>query len=125
MTTEPKSSPENPLFHLGLDWDGTISCYAPELSLLARLAARVTIVTVNDEITVNLASDKLGIDIDRLAVCICPDERIEDYAAWKAETCRRHNIQLMIDDDHTVTNACWAAGVPALLIVERAETESK
>lgn len=121
--TAPLEDSPSADLRLGLDWDGTVSCYAPELSLLARLAAQVVIVTLNDEITVDVASGKLGVGAGRILVCICPDDRIEDYGVWKAETCRAQSIHLMIDDDHTVTQACWAAGVPALLVVERPEVD--
>ena len=104
---------------LGLDWDGTISCYGPELSLLARHAVRVVVITVNDEITVARVAEMLGTDTEFIDVVICPDEHIERYHMWKAETCSALRIDLMIDDDARVAAACWAAGVPALHVVER------
>ncbi len=110
---------------LGLDWDGTISCYAPELALLARIATHVVVITLNDEITTERANHALGIGVEKIVVCICPEDRIDDYPAWKAQMCRSHAIQLMIDDDHFVAKACWSAGIPALLVRERDFEESE
>lgn len=111
--------------NLGLDWDGTISCYFPELGLLAQQAAKVVIITINDEITVEQAAKTLNIDEESVSVWICPDERIDDYGVWKAETCLAHDISLMIDDELPVVTACWSVGVPALLVVKRGLTETK
>lgn len=108
---------------LGLDWDGTISCYGPELSQLARQARRVAVITVNDEITAVRAANALGIEVQRVDVVVCPDEHIERYDLWKAEVCLALQIDLMIDDDARVASACWAAGIPALLVVERSPAQ--
>ena len=115
----------NNSFHLGLDWDGTISCYATELHLLAEQASQISIITVNDEITLTLASQTLNIKQDKISVIICPDERLDDYAIWKAEMCLTHHINLMIDDEYPVVQACWQNGIPALWIRERSFSETK
>jgi hypothetical protein len=104
---------------LGLDWDGTISCYWPELRRLVACSGAIVIITLNDEITKTIAANVLGATEDRIEVCICPDDRVEDYFRWKAESCLARSIQLMIDDDLHVAQACWAAGVPTLLVAER------
>lgn len=104
---------------LGLDWDGTISCFAEPLAVLSRHANHVVIITVNDEITPSLAAETLGIAHNRIVIEVCPDERIEDYALWKAERCRTHGVMVMIDDDEHVVAACVASGIPALLVAER------
>lgn len=110
-------------FHLGLDWDGTISCYVTELRLLAHQASQISIITVNDEITLSLASQTLAIEQDKISLLICPDDRLDDYAIWKAESCLIYNINLMIDDEYPVVQACWQHGIPALWIRERSFSE--
>jgi len=105
-------------FILGLDWDGTISCYGPELSLLSARADRVVIITLNDEIDTAIAAKALSLDKTLIEVSICPDENIETYAHWKSAECLRYGVCLMIDDDINVVNACRSAGIPALLVQE-------
>ena len=115
----------NNKLHLGLDWDGTISCYTTELQRLAQQASQISIITVNDEITLTLANQTLGIEQDKISVLICPDERLDDYPIWKAETCLIRNVSLMIDDEYPVVQACWQNGVPALWVRERHFSETK
>ena len=105
-------------FILGLDWDGTISCYGPELSLLSVRADRVVVITLNDEITPAIAAKVLSFDLSRVEVTICPDEQIETYASWKSAECLRLGVSLMIDDDTNVVNNCRSAGIPTLLVRE-------
>ena len=109
----------NNKLHLGLDWDGTISCYTTELHLLAQLASHISIITVNDEINLALATQTLGIDQNKISIYICPDERLDDYPVWKAETCLIHHVNLMVDDEYPVVQACWKNGIPALWVRER------
>lgn len=111
------SKPPAP-FILGLDWDGTISCYGPELSLLSSRADRVVIITLNDEIDAIIAAETLSLDIAAIEVSICPDVEVETYAQWKSAECLRYGVHLMIDDDEHVANACRSAGIPTLLVQE-------
>lgn len=104
---------------LGLDWDGTASHYRGEVAVLAAQAHRIVIITLNDAITPGSASAWLRVSHDRIHVEHCPDERVEDYWAWKVERCTAHGVSLMVDDDRFVCEACWAAGVPCLWVVEK------
>lgn len=88
----------NNILHLSLNWDGTTSCYSPEFGILAQQAVHISIITLNDEITVAHAVQTLGVDDAVVKVYICPDERINDYGIWKAETCLAQGVSLMIDN---------------------------
>ena len=106
-------------FVLGLDWDGTASHYRREVAMLAAQSSRVVIITLNDTITKASASRWLGVEPERVQVEHCPDDRVEDYWAWKAERCTAQGVALMIDDDRFVSEACWTAGIPCLWVVEK------
>lgn len=104
---------------LGLDWDGTASHYRGEVAVLAGLACRIVVITLNDTITPASAAEWLGVEGDRVRVEHCPDTRVEDYWTWKVEQCREHAVTVMVDDDRFVCEACWAVGVPCLWVVEK------
>lgn len=104
---------------LGLDWDGTVSDYQGAFALLSSLAGMVVIVTVNETVTASIAAKTLMISIDRIKVCICPDDRLTDYPRWKAEQCIQHGVLVMFDDDPAVIDCCIAMGVMAVGVRER------
>ncbi|MGE5476372.1 MAG: hypothetical protein ACM3Q1_06935 [Bacteroidales bacterium] len=104
---------------LALDWDGTITCHAAALSIMAHRFDRVVIVTMNDTVTAKMAAAALSFPEAKIRVEICPEDQSMDfsgYADWKARTCLSHDVHLMIDDDPGVVAACQRAGVPALLV---------
>ncbi len=103
---------------IGLDWDGTISDYPDSFSFLASLFSRCVIITVNDEITQELASSTLHIDISKITVEICPPDSIEKYQDWKANICLAHKVDIMFDDDSDVVLACLNKGIRAITVSE-------
>ena len=105
-------------FIIGLDWDGTISHYSEAFAFLASRFDSVIIITVNDEITTEIAATTLKFAENRITVEICPDERIEDYHQWKAEICVKYGVNLMFDDDPKVVLACKKRGIHAITVCE-------
>lgn len=119
MTPPAGAGTERPTIKvLALDWDGTVSCYAEPLGLIARVAQRVVIVTLNDEVSSSIAAAALGIPPARVSVDVCPEERVEDYPQWKVERCRAHGASLVIDDDVLVVRACFQSRIPAICVTE-------
>jgi hypothetical protein len=103
---------------IGLDWDGVISDYAPALSFLVQLFQYCVVITLNDEITNTIASQTLNLELARLKLEICPDNRIDDYYRWKAEMCIKHHVNLMFDDDPEVILACLEVNIHAITVRE-------
>lgn len=103
---------------IGLDWDGTISDYPTGFAFLAHLFSKCIIITVNGEITQELAASTLEIDVDKVVVKICSHDDIENYAHWKAETCLAHHVDIMFDDDPDVVLACLNKGIRAINVSE-------
>ncbi|MCU0425874.1 MAG: hypothetical protein MUF71_09640 [Candidatus Kapabacteria bacterium] len=98
---------------LGLDWDGVISHFPQEIRLLAGKFSTIVIITLNKSITPQQAHEILGREV---LVEICPDKERNNHGLWKAKTCLRHNVALMIDDDSFVIVECRSLGVPALAV---------
>ena len=98
---------------LGLDWDGVITHFPQETRILATLFDTVVIITLNKSVTAEKARDVLQKEV---LIEICPDSERENYAAWKALTCRRYGVALMIDDDGFVVVECRSFDVPALAV---------
>lgn len=105
---------------LALDWDETTSDYPMAFRQLARRFARVIIVTVNDELTVEQACHWLHRSAADLEIFCCPDEAIDNVAEWKADICVAQNVALMFDDNPEVVRACHRKGVNAIGVSERA-----
>jgi hypothetical protein len=103
---------------LGLDWDGTVSDYPLGFAFLAGLFSKCVIITINDEITPDLASSTLNIEIDKVTVEICTHEHLENYQEWKANRCVAHQVDLMFDDDPGVVLACINRGIRAITVSE-------
>lgn len=101
---------------LGLDWDGVISHFPEEIKILARKFSRVVIITLNRTITPERVMTAFADIPAEYFLEICPDDKRDDYAAWKAETCRRHKVSLMIDDDGYVVMECRSLGIPTLAV---------
>ncbi len=105
---------ERPSFVLGLDWDGTLTDYAPAFAKVAALCTHVVIITLNREITLEMAASELSLSSDRIRVCVCPDDRFDDYDHWKSEQCILHHVSVMFDDDPCVIDRCLSIGVAAI-----------
>jgi hypothetical protein len=99
---------------LGLDWDGVVSHFPNEMALLVTKFSHCVLITLNLSITQEKAASVLG--NDRIIVEHCPDNRREDYAAWKAEMCLKHKVALMIDDDGYVVLECRSRNIPTLAV---------
>ncbi len=99
---------------LGLDWDGTVSDYKTEFALLASRFDSVVIITLNNQITPQLAAATLNLDQTLVSVEICPDLRLDDYGHWKTEICRKHSIVIMFDDDRYVIGQCRSSGIAVI-----------
>jgi hypothetical protein len=99
---------------LGLDWDGVISHFPREMKILASKFSRTVVITLNRSVTYILAAETLR--NAEVHVEICPDDRRDDYAAWKAEMCLKHNVTLLLDDDGYVVIECRSREIPALAI---------
>lgn len=105
----------------GLDWDGTVSDDPQGFARLVQHGDRVVIITVNDEITPAVAGDWLSVSPERFEVRICPDERLDDYALWKAEQCLAAGVEVMFDDDPAVVDACLKQGIATIGVREDSE----
>lgn len=103
---------------LGLDWDGTVSCYAAPLRLIATMADRVVIITLNAAITPEQAGTTLGMPAERVAVAVCPHHRLPDFPVWKAEQCVELGVSLLFDDEHRVIAECRRKGIMAIAVAE-------
>jgi hypothetical protein len=99
---------------LGLDWDGVISHFPREMQLLASKFSHTVVITLNRSITYILAAEALR--NAEVRVEICPDDRREDYAVWKAEICLKHNVSLLLDDDGYVVIECRSRDIPTLAV---------
>lgn len=99
---------------LGLDWDGVISHFPREMQILSSKFSRTVVITLNRTITYILAAEALR--NAEVRVEVCPDDRRDDYAAWKAEMCIRHNVSLLLDDDGYVVIECRSREIPALAV---------
>lgn len=108
----------SPISVLGLDWDGTVSCYAQPLGLLAAISGHVEIITLNPSITREHAAEVLGVSQGSVSVTTCPAERIVDFQEWKAERCTALRVSLMFDDDYGVIAACRRRGISAIAVAE-------
>ncbi|MCS6808750.1 MAG: hypothetical protein RML40_08810 [Bacteroidota bacterium] len=98
---------------LGIDWDGVITHFPREIRILASKFSRVIIITLNKGITPERAYEALGRSAE---VEICPDEERDNHSLWKAKTCYRCGVDLMIDDDSFVIAECRSLGIPALAV---------
>lgn len=99
---------------LGLDWDDTVTDYPAALALLCRAFGSVVIVTLNHGVTIEEAERRLGCKIEGIEYC--PDEAVIAGRShvWKAETCRRLDVDLMFDDDPDVVKACIEVDIQAI-----------
>ena len=79
---------------------------------------KCVILTVNDEITTELAASALNVHSDHVAVEICPEQDIEHYHEWKADRCLVHAVDIMFDDDPDVVLACLNKGIKAITVSE-------
>lgn len=103
---------------LGLDWDGTVSCYAAPLGLIATMADRVVIITLNAAITPAQAGTALGVPAEQVTVAVCPHHRVADFSVWKAEQCVGFGVSLLFDDEHRVITECRRRGIMAIAVAE-------
>jgi hypothetical protein len=103
---------------IGLDWDGTVSDYSDAFAFLASRFDAAIIITVNDEITTEIAAKTLKLEQDAITVEICPSERLEDSHHWKAEICVKYSVAIMFDDDPNVILACKKQGIHAINVRE-------
>ncbi len=101
---------------LGLDWDGVISHFPEELNILAAKFSRVAVITLNRTITLERVMAAFAGVQAEFILEHCPDDKRDEYAAWKAEACRRHKVSLMIDDDGYVVMECRSLGIPTLAV---------
>jgi hypothetical protein len=99
---------------LGLDWDGVISHFPREMQILSAKFSRTVVITLNRTITYVLAAEALR--NAEVRVEICPDNRREDYATWKAEICLKHKVALLLDDDGYVVIECRSRDIPTLAV---------
>lgn len=118
---------------LGLDIDGTISAKPTFFAFLARAWAHaggeVHIISARAETdrTVTLGSLELDWGFDRIPYTLhlyplhynhAEPEELESHfakhAAWKAETCKRLGIDILIDDDPRNLIAVREAGIYSL-----------
>ena len=98
---------------LGLDWDDTVSAYPDGFAVLASRFDRCVIITLNDDITVEMA--RVYLNVQNVRVEKCPYSRT-DFTVWKIEMCRKHKVSVMMDDDPEIVRACEAAGIYAICI---------
>jgi len=103
---------------IGLDWDGTVSDYSAAFAFLATLFDSVVIITVNDEITPEIASQTLKLTEKTVNVEICPDNRLGTASEWKAEICVKYGVDIMFDDNPDIVLACHKRGIRAITVSE-------
>ena len=93
---------------LGLNWDDSVSAYSSAFGILAGQFTSCVVMTVNRDITVDLAREHLR--FPKLEVEVCPHGRT-DVVAWKLEMCHKHYVSLLLDGDPQTGLACEAAGI--------------
>jgi len=103
---------------IGLDWDGTVSDYSEAFAFIVQLFDSIVIITVNDEMTTNIAANTLKIPSNRVTVKICPNERLDTHEQWKAEICVAFSVDIMFDDNPDVVLACKKRGIHAITVRE-------
>lgn len=106
---------------LGLDFDDTITAYAPGLSVLSNTASTIHIITLNADVTSELAQKVLDYDC-HVFVHIMPDDAFDTTAEdvgvgkWKASKCKELGVDVMIDDLQSVCDACEEVGIPSIQV---------
>lgn len=109
---------------IGLDWDDTVTEYDKGLRKLVECATEVHIITLNSEVTEELAKRVLEFD-NHLHVHIMPDEEFDTskehfgVGEWKAKIANKYWVELMIDDMQEVVDECLKIGIPAIQVQAR------
>ena len=109
---------------LGLDWDDTVSEYSIGFKKLVECATEIHIITLNSNITEEIAKEVLGF-ANHLTVHVMTDEEINtslpDFGIgeWKANKCLELGVELMFDDMKEVVDSCIKVGVPAIQVQAR------
>lgn len=101
---------------LALDWDDTITAYRQGFQVLCKNITEVYVITLNNELTVEMVEDVLKRRIS--GVCIYPSELalVRDTSAWKADVCEKLGVDLIFDDDPEVICECKNRGINAILV---------
>lgn len=109
---------------IGLDWDDTVTEYGRGLRKLVECVTEVHIITLNADVTEELAKRVLEFD-NHLYVHIMPDEEFDiskehfGIGEWKAKIADKHRVELMIDDMQEVVDECLKIGIPAIQVQAR------
>ena len=104
---------------LGLDWDDTITNYPDALTVLARAAEKVHIITLNRKVSADEVYKVLGVQVE---VHVMPSNKYDttkdDYGigTWKVQKCKELGIDLMVDDSSWVYDACKKVGIPMIWV---------
>jgi len=107
--------------NIGIDWDGTADRYGEAIGKIALLCDKKVIITLNNTLTVMQVVATLNPRVSDYIIEVMPDsafssgeDTYESIAKWKLAMCRKHKIDVMIDDEPANCMYLMNAGVACI-----------